>query len=405
AGITGVSVTVSDFSKTEATEGSEGSIRGTITITSGNETDSVEFTKTIGKLPSSDTEKVAAAKTAVQTAIENITVSNATTREEIQNVVEAALDQAGITGVSVTVSDFSKTEATEGSEGSIRGTITITSGNETDSVEFAKTIGKLPSTTKTPGNTGNTGNTGNITEEQNAFTQKIMKEQGVSEETAIKILALAEELGLSEETLLIGESTFANHQSEDDMKGSTFSILQAAASKVTAKSVKLTWKKVKGADGYQIYASPCGKKNKLKLVKTIKKSSVKTYTQKKRKKGTAYRYVVRAYKNIDGKKITIAVSKTIHVFTGGGKYGNAKSVKVKKTQISLKKGKTFKIKASEVKKDKALKKHRAMCYESSNTKVATVTKKGKIKAKAKGKCTVYVYAQNGKMKKVKVTVK
>lgn len=142
-----------------------------------------------------------------------------------------------------------------------------------------------------------------------------MKEQGVSEETAIKILALAEELDLSEETLLIGESTFANHQSEDDMNGSTFSILQAAASKVTAKSVKLTWKKVKGSDGYQIYASPCGKKSKLKLVKTIKKSNVKTYTQKKRKKGTAYRYVVRAYKIIDGKKITIAVSKTIHVFT------------------------------------------------------------------------------------------
>lgn len=91
--------------------------------------------------------------------------------------------------------------------------------------------------------------------------------------------------------------------------------------------------------------------------------------------------------------------------TSGGKYGNAKSVKVKKAKLSLKKGKTFKIRASEVKKDKALKKHRAICYESSNTKVATVTKKGKIKAKTKGKCTVYVYAQNGKMKKVKVTVK
>lgn len=49
--------------------------------------------------------------------------------------------------------------------------------------------------------------------------------------------------------------------------------------------------------------------------------------------------------------------------------------------------------------------HRSICYESSNTKVATVSKKGVIKAKAKGSCTVYVYAQNGTYKAVKVTVK
>ena len=44
-------------------------------------------------------------------------------------------------------------------------------------------------------------------------------------------------------------------------------------------------------------------------------------------------------------------------------------------------------------------------YLSTNKKVATVTKKGKIKAKAKGKCTIIVYAHNGANKKVKVTVK
>ena len=44
-------------------------------------------------------------------------------------------------------------------------------------------------------------------------------------------------------------------------------------------------------------------------------------------------------------------------------------------------------------------------YESTNTKVATVTKKGVVKAKKKGTAYIYVYAQNGVYKKVKVTVK
>ena len=58
-----------------------------------------------------------------------------------------------------------------------------------------------------------------------------------------------------------------------------------------------------------------------------------------------------------------------------------------------------------VKMKKPLRRHRKLSYESSNTKVATVTKKGVIRAKAKGTCMVYVYAQNGVYKKIKVTVK
>ena len=115
--------------------------------------------------------------------------------------------------------------------------------------------------------------------------------------------------------------------------------------------------------------------------------------------------MVCAYKLVDGKKITIAASKTIHVTTGGGKYGNAKTIKLNKTKVSLKKGKTVRITATQVKQSKKLKKHRSVCYESSNTKVATVSSKGLIKAKAKGSCTIYVYAQNGIYKTVKVTVK
>ena len=401
AGISGVTVTVEDFTKTEATTSAEGSIRGTVKITCGNQTETITIDQVIAKLPDTGNEeakKVAEAKTAAEGALQTIKLTNATTKEEIQSAVNAALNSAGITDVTVTVEDFTKTEATTLATGSIRATVKITCGDQTETITINQTIAKL----------SETGGTGSMTEEEKASVGKLVKELGVSEETAAKILAAAKELDVPMETLLIGEDTLANHKSEGDIKGSTFQKLQAAASKTTSKSVKLTWNKVKGADGYQIYGAKCGKANKLKLLKDTQKGSTKTYTQKKLKKGTAYKYVVRAYKVIDGKRITIAASKCVHVYTDGGKYGNTKSVKVKKikkSKVTLKKGKTYKLRASEVKAKKPLKRHRKLGYESSNEKVATVTSKGVIRAKAKGTCTVYVYAQNGKQKKIKVTVK
>ena len=44
--------------------------------------------------------------------------------------------------------------------------------------------------------------------------------------------------------------------------------------------------------------------------------------------------MVRAYKIIDGKKVTIAVSKTIQVTTTGGKNGNAKSLQATKKKLT-----------------------------------------------------------------------
>jgi uncharacterized protein YjdB len=43
-------------------------------------------------------------------------------------------------------------------------------------------------------------------------------------------------------------------------------------------------------------------------------------------------------------------------------------------------------------------------YLSSNKKVATVSKKGRIKAKKKGVCYVYAYAPNGVFETIGVTV-
>lgn len=193
-------------------------------------------------------------------------------------------------------------------------------------------------------------------------------------------------------------------QSSEDVKGAVFNALQARSTKLTGKSVTLKWKKVSKADGYKVYGNQCGRKNHYKLIKDLGKGKT-SYTQKKLKKGTYYKYVVSAYKLVDGKKVTIAVSKTIHAATTGGKYGVAKAVKVNKSKITLKKGKKFTIKAKEVKRDKTIKRHRKIAYESSNTKVATVNRKGVVKAKKKGSCYIYVYAQNGVYKRVKVTVK
>lgn len=230
----------------------------------------------------------------------------------------------------------------------------------------------------------------------------------VPPETAAKIQTMAKELDVSADTLKITDKTVTARKTDGDITGSSFVKIQARASKTTSKSVKLTWNRVKGADGYLVYGNRCnsgGKKYSYKLLKTITKGTTKTYTQSKLKKGTSYKYMVCAYKLVDGQKVTIAASKTIHAVTDGGKYGNAKSVKVNKTKVSIKKGKSYTIKASEVKKSKKLQKHRSLSYESSNTKIATVSKKGVIKAKAKGSCTIYVYAQNGMYKTVKVTVK
>lgn len=248
---------------------------------------------------------------------------------------------------------------------------------------------------------GKKENTSKPTKEE----EKIASKLGVSAETAKKINDVAEKYNVPDTTLFVTDKSIKNLKNDNDIKGSSFARIQARATKQTRNSVTLKWNKVKGADGYMIYAAKCGKKNSYKLIKTIKGSKKVTYTQKKLKKGTFYKYIVRAYKIVDGKKVTLAVSKTIHTVTGGGKYGVAKSVKVKSTKVTLKKGKTYKLAGKQVKADKKIKNHRKLKYESSNTKIATVSGSGKIKAKKKGTCYIYAYAQNGVYKRVKVTVK
>ena len=235
---------------------------------------------------------------------------------------------------------------------------------------------------------------------------KIAKEYGVDAKTAQEINYIFITNNVSSDTASLTESkmTAKPPKGDGDYKGSNFGLLRAQTTKLKKNSVTVKWNKVKNADGYIVYGAKCGAKSKYKVLKVVSGKTT-SYTHKKLKKGTYYKYNIVAFKYVNGVKVTLAASKKIHATTLGGKYGVAKAVKLNKSKIKIKKGKTFKIKASEIKKDKKIKRHRAICYESSNTKIATVNSKGKIKAKKKGKCTIYVYAQNGVYKTVKVTVK
>ncbi len=187
--------------------------------------------------------------------------------------------------------------------------------------------------------------------------------------------------------------------------------------KMTAKkkSVTISWSKIKGVAGYDIFFARCNhdKKNIIpKKVKTIKGNKTFKWTKSKLKKGTAYKAYVKAYVMKKGKKSYVRTSPLIHAYTGNGtkRYTNAKSVSANKSKVTLKKGKTFKIKAkvNKIKKNKKLmpKGHAAkLRYMTSNKKIATVSKSGKIKAKTKGTCYIYAYAHNGVSKQVKITVK
>ena len=203
------------------------------------------------------------------------------------------------------------------------------------------------------------------------------------------------------------EKAIANNKKDGDIKGSTFGLLQLRAKKVSNKAVRLTWTKVKGADGYIIYGNRCntgGKKYPYKVLKVLKGN---TWKKSGLKKGTYYKFMAVAYKKVNGSQKVLASSKTIHVATSGGKVGNYKAVRVNKKAVKLKKGKTFRIKAKPIpeSRKRKVKKHRAVCYESSNPGIASVSKKGIVKAKKKGSCFVYVYSQSGTFAKVKVTVK
>ncbi|MBQ8085203.1 MAG: Ig-like domain-containing protein, partial [Lachnospiraceae bacterium] len=186
----------------------------------------------------------------------------------------------------------------------------------------------------------------------------------------------------------------------------------------TGSKINIKWGKVAEADGYDVYVTYCGEsfahKKPAKTINknTTVKANITKINGKKINLKKNFKLYVAAYKMVDGNKEILAKTITGHVVgRKNTKYSNAKNIKItSKTKVSLKQGKTSKIKAKTVLVEKGKKQlsnahAKEFRYASSNNSIATVDKKGKVKGVAKGTCTIYVYARNGYAKKIKVTVK
>ena len=204
----------------------------------------------------------------------------------------------------------------------------------------------------------------------------------------------AEQLMSSEEA----EKMILGMTNDGDPRGSTFFKLCARQKSAGKKNITITWNRIPGTAYYTIFASRCG--TKIKKVATVK-GSKNTFTYKKLKPGRYYKFYVIA--NGGGK--ALAVSRAIHIATTGGRIGNVTKLNVKPKKLRLKVGKTKKIKVKAARQTGIVRNHRKNLFESSNTSVAIVNKKGKVKAIGKGSCDIYCFAQNGIYKIVKVVVK
>lgn len=70
----------------------------------------------------------------------------------------------------------------------------------------------------------------------------------------------------------------------------------------STKTVKISWKKVSGANGYEVYRKTSSS-SKYKKLKTIASGNTLSYADKNLTKNKKYYYKVRAYKTVNGQKI------------------------------------------------------------------------------------------------------
>lgn len=172
------------------------------------------------------------------------------------------------------------------------------------------------------------------------------------------------------------------------------------------RKITISWRSYEDADGYDCYWSYCDGKRSYKKLATVKAAKDRV-TSRRLANNRRYKYFVAAYKLIDGKKVYIAKSNTLHVALKDAKATNAKKVTVNQTNVRLKAGDTFVIR-SRTKLENTNKKEllhaAAYRYYTSDQSVASVSKTGKIKALKSGTCVIYVVANNGVYGTIKVTV-
>lgn len=161
------------------------------------------------------------------------------------------------------------------------------------------------------------------------------------------------------------------------------SVKESGAAKAVVK-----WNSVKGVNGYRVYRKTDGQN--WKAVKTITGVSKVTCTDSGLKTGTRYYYTVKAYKKTSGKTLWSSYDKKGLNFIAG-----LSKLKLNKTALTLQKGKTYTLKLSA--------ETPAPKWSSSNSKVASVSSKGKVTAASKGTATITA-ALGGRKFTCKVTV-
>lgn len=172
------------------------------------------------------------------------------------------------------------------------------------------------------------------------------------------------------------------------------------------RKITISWRSYEDADGYDCYWSYCDGKRSYKKLATVKAAKDRV-TSRRLDNNRRYKYFVAAYKLIDGKKVYIAKSNSLHVALKDAKATNAKKVTVNQTNVRLKAGDTFVVRSRtrlENTNKKELLHVAAYRYYTSDQSVASVSKTGKIKALKSGTCVIYVVANNGVYGTIKVTV-
>lgn len=172
------------------------------------------------------------------------------------------------------------------------------------------------------------------------------------------------------------------------------------------RKITISWRSYEDADGYDCYWSYCDGKRSYKKLATVKAAKDRV-TSRRLDNNRRYKYFVAAYKLIDGKKVYIAKSNSLHVALKDAKATNAKKVTVNQTNVRLKARDTFVVKSRtrlENTNKKELLHVAAYRYYTSDQSVASVSKTGKIKALKSGTCVIYVVANNGVYGTVEVTV-
>ncbi len=109
-----------------------------------------------------------------------------------------------------------------------------------------------------------------------------------------------------------GKKTYSGYTKVVSAKPAPAAPQKVAVKNSAKKTAKLSWKKVAGADGYEVYRSNSAK-GKFKKIATSKSGKSVSYTNKKLSKNKTYYYKVRAYKNVKGKKVYGEYSKVVKV--------------------------------------------------------------------------------------------